>query len=73
MRAQSGLSRSLILIFLGVSVGCTPSSEFDTESNIQLVKRFITETDAQNFSAYAELLSPDMIQHSPGGVDLALM
>lgn len=59
-----------ILMVFGVGAGCTPSSQLETEANSRLVLQFIAATDAKNFSAYDEVLSPEMIQHSPGGLDL---
>jgi len=68
LRPQSLLV--LILIGSGTGAGCTPSSKTETETNSRLVRHLIAETDARNFSAYDELLSSEMTQHSPGGLDL---
>jgi predicted ester cyclase len=41
----------------------------DLQSNKEIVRHFIAETNAQNFSAYEEVLTADLVQHFPGGID----
>ena len=44
--------------------------QFYQEENKELIKRFITATDAQEFNSYDIFLSTDVVAHFPGGLDL---
>lgn len=50
--------------------GCVSESETELEANKNLIRQFIAETDAQNFGAYDQLWSDDVIAHFPNGVDM---
>jgi steroid delta-isomerase-like uncharacterized protein len=54
-------------ICLTTIISCAAPTSADLESNKEIVRRFIAETDAQNFSEYDKLLTQDLVFHLPGG------
>ena len=52
-----------------VACGCGRVDD-STEANKDVVRRFLAVTDGRQFDQYAEFLSPDVVAHFPGGVDL---
>ena len=69
MPIQTRLLAIPALVGLATIMSCVAPPSTDLQSNREIVRRFIAETNAQNFSAYDELLTGDLIQHFPGGID----
>ena len=69
MPLQTRLLAIPALLGLATIMSCVPPPSTDLQSNKEIVRRFIAETNAQNFSAYDELLTGDLVQHFPGGID----
>lgn len=67
MPTQNRVIAFLLLGILAALVGCVPPESSESESNKEVIRRFIAETDAQNWAAYDDLVSPDLVFHLPGG------
>ncbi len=67
MCARCG-SVPIFIILIGVLGACAMPDTAELESNQALVRSFLSATDAQDFAAYGQLLTDDVIANFPGGV-----